>query len=327
MDYHLDQECMNDWLQSYYSFAYKWWKNPTILKFPNKRSLNVLVQRHFFNSNPHIAEINAYSIYEEKEDRIVVTEALLDCMLDVLWNTHFERNRQEWLYDVERFLCCFHELGHLLLGHCQLCKYMNFSAIETSSNRAQIDTSVYQTLEMDADLFAVRRLAEHMMSIVVVPGGLAAIGYDDLDMLYYDTLCGIRAFSYVLCLQEMEEANRQYNISIMTGKPQQGRQPGQQTHKHPPSLSRGYIMGITFMEHLRKFFKIPDKQKDFEKIFYAAEEMFGGYTLSSKDFNLMYQYVLDGTFYETHKRMKWYWLSDIRKKLKPYSRITMGLLF
>lgn len=83
--------------------------------------------------------------------------------------------------------CAYHELGHLLVGHCQLCENMRFAAVDTEEERAGLDIPVYQALEMDADLFAGRRVAERAASMIV-NGSMGHFGYDDYNLFYFDTL-------------------------------------------------------------------------------------------------------------------------------------------
>lgn len=317
------QEVKND-LYSYYSFVYNPFLNRTIKKFPNKRELTVEIQRRVMTSGRK-PEINAYSIYTETEDRILVTEELVELMAGVLANTKFSRDRQEWMFYVEFFLCTFHELGHLLLGHCEINKKKSLSAREVDLDDLEIDTSLYQALEMDADYFAVRRLGEKVATMIRY-NDIDAFGYHDHEMFYYDTLYGIRAFYYILSLEEIKEAQRQHDISLLTGLPQRGCQPGQQTHDHPPSLARAYNSGLLFMEHLRKYFRIRGDENLFKDIFFTADEVFGNHHLSAEKFQKIYKYVLDGTFVNTNRRLRKYYIEDVRKKLKPYSRIAMDLI-
>lgn len=53
--------------------------------------------------------------------------------------------------------------------------------------------------------------------------------------------------------------------------------------------------------------------------------MFGGKVLTQEEFQKIYKYVLDGTFETARKRVKNYWMTDVRKMVKEYSRISAGL--
>lgn len=324
-DYDFSRQSVINDLYDYYSFVYNPSKNRTIKKHPKNRELTVTIQQHVMNAGRK-PEINAYSIYKESEDCILITEDLMNSLENVLANTGFNQNRRDWMFYVEFFLCAFHELGHLLLGHCEISKKMSLSAIEVNLDNLGIDTSLYQALEMDADFFAVRRLGEKVASMMKF-NCIDVFGYHDHEMFYYDTLYGIRAFYYVLTLEEIKKAQRQRNISIQTGLPQKGCQPGEQTHIHPPSLARAYNSGLLFMEHIKKYFRIKGNKKRFNNIFFTADQVFDNYILSEETFCEMYQYVLDGTFVNTNKRLRKYYITVVRKRLKPYSRITMGLIF
>lgn len=324
MDNSIYQENIRYFLQEYYSLVYNPRKNRTILRFPAHRDLHIEIKDRVYKTGNR-PEINAYSFYDTNDDRIFITDDLMDLMSRVSLRNSFSDDRQDWMFNVEYLLCAFHELGHLLVGHCQLCDQMRLSAVETEDEQSGLDVSLYQTLEMDADLFAGRRVAERAASMIY-DGSMKHFSYSDPELFYYDTLRGIRAFFYVLEYLEQKEAIRQHDISVMTGQPQRGCQPNENTHLHPPSLARGYSTGLVFMEHMRKYFKIPGSKDEFMKIFLSGEEMFGDYTLTQEEFQKLYRYILDGTFERARKRIKWYWITDVRKQLKQYSRISVGLI-
>lgn len=325
MDYSIYQENINFYLQQYYKFTYNAQKNRTILKFPDPRKLLFEIKDKVYKIGKQ-PEINAYSIYDKDVDRIYITEALMDLMSRTSQNNEFADDRQDWMFNVEYLLCAYHELGHLLVGHCQLCEHMRLAAVETQEEQSGLDVSLYQTLEMDADLFAGRRVAERAATMIY-DGSMEYFNYKNYKKFYYDTLRGIRAFFYVLEYLELMEAKRQHNISVLTGSPQKGCQPNENTHLHPPALARGYSTGLVFMEHMRKFFKISGNRDAFMKIFYSGEEMFGGVKLTQEQFQKIYQYVLDGTFETARKRIKRHWILNVRKDLKKYSRISVGLIY
>lgn len=324
MCYSVYQENLNYFLQEYYAFVYNPKKNRIIKKFPAHRELRFEIKDRVYKSGKQ-PEINAYSVYDTEYDRIFITEGLVDMMSDATLRSKFNEDRAAWMFNVEMYLCAYHELGHLLVGHCQLCENMRLAAVETEEEKSGLDISVYQTLEMDADLFAGRRVAERAASMIV-DGSMGHFGYDDYKLFYFDTLRGIRAFFYVLERLEWLEARRQHDISVKTGKPQRGCQPDENTHRHPPSLARGYSTGLVFVEHMRRYFKISGDKDEFMKIFFAGEEMFGGKVLTQEEFQKIYKYVLDGTFETARKRVKNYWMTDVRKMVKEYSRISAGLL-
>ena len=120
-DYDFSRQSVINDLYDYYSFVYNPSKNRTIKKHPKNRELTVTIQHHVMNAGRK-PEINAYSIYKESEDCILITEDLMNSLENVLANTGFNQNRRDWLFYVECFLCAFHELGHLLLGHCEISK-------------------------------------------------------------------------------------------------------------------------------------------------------------------------------------------------------------
>lgn len=324
MDYSIYQDNINFFLQDYYDLVYNPEKNRTILKFPTRRNLHIEIKDKVYKTGSR-PEINAYSIYDISDDRIFITEELMGLMAEVVLRNRFSDDRQDWMFNVEYLMCAYHELGHLLIGHCQLCDQMRLAAIETEEEQSGLDVSLYQTLEMDADLFAGRRVAERAASMIC-DGTMKHFSYSDYRLFYYDTLRGMRAFFYVLEYLEHKEAVRQHDISVMTGQPQRGCQPNENTHLHPPSLARGYSAGLVFMEHMRKYFKIRGNKEEFMNIFFAGEQMFGGYTPSREEFQKIYRYVLDGTFEKARKRVKRYWITDVRKLLEPYSRISLGLI-
>lgn len=325
MDYMCYQDNINFFLQQYYNFVYDPKQNRHIKKFSERRSLRFEIKNRVYKTGNR-PEINAYSFYDTKDDRIFLTDKLVELMSSTSQRSNFEEDRQDWMFNVELGLCAYHELGHLLLGHCQLCDNMKLAAIETEEIKTGLDVGLYQTLEMDADMFAGRRIAERAATMIF-DGSMGHFGYDDYNIFYYDTLRGIRAFFYVLEYLELLEARRQHDISVMTGKPQRGCQPGECTHVHPPALARGHYTGLVFMEHMRKFFGIKGKKDKFMKIFYSGEKMFGEYDLTQEEFEKIYKYILDGTFEYTAKRMKHYWITDVRKQLKEYSRISVNLIF
>lgn len=325
MNYTRYQENINFFLQQYYDFVYDPKQNMHIKKFPARRRLKFEIKDRVCKTGNR-PEINAYSFYDREDDRIFITEKLIELMSITSLRSNFDEDRQDWMFNVELYLCAFHELGHLLVGHCQLCENMKLSAIETEEINTGLNIPIYQTLEADADMFAGRRIAERAATMIF-DGSMGHFGYNDYNTFYYDTLWGIRAFFYVLEYLEILEAKRQHNISVMTGKPQRGCQPGEMTHKHPPALARGYYTGLVFMEHMRKYFKIKGKKDEFMKIFYSGEEVFGGYTLTQEQFEKIYQYILNGTFERMRKRIKQYWFTDVRKQLKEYSRISVNLIF
>lgn len=325
MDYSIYQENINYFLQEYYNSVYNPKKNRTILRFPEHRNLHFEIKGNVYKTGKR-PEINAYSFYDKSVDRIFVTEALMNLMSYASQRNDFANDRQDWMFNVEYLLCAYHELGHLLVGHCQLCDHMRLAAVETEVEQSGLDVSLYQTLEMDADLFAGRRVAERAASMIY-DGTMKHFNYKDKQLFYYDTLRGIRGFFYVLEFLEIMEAQRQHNISVLTGLPQRGCQPGENTHLHPPSLARGYWTGLVFMEHMRKFFKISGNRDMYMKIFFSGEKMFGGQDLTQEQFQKIYKYILDGTFERAGKRMKRYYILDVRKQLKKYSRISVGLIF
>lgn len=325
LDYSIRQENMNYFLQQYYDFIYNPKNNRTIARFPEHRNLHFEIKGKVYRTGKR-PEINAYSIYDKNVDRIFITEALMDLMSCTSHRNDFTNDRQDWMSNVEYLLCAYHELGHLLVGHCQLCDNMRLAAVETEDEQSGLDVALYQALEMNADLFAGQRVAE-LAASMIYDGTMEHFNYNDYQLFYYDTLRGIRAFFYVLEYLEIMEAKRQHDISVLTGLPQRGCQPGEATHLHPPSLARGYWTSLTFMEHMRKFFKINGNRNTFMQIFFSGEKMFGGFDLTQEQFQKMYQYILDGTFERLGKRMKRNWFLSVRKQLKKYSRMSVGLIF
>lgn len=194
MCYSVYQENLNYFLQEYYVFVYNPKKNRTIKKFPAHRELRFEIKDRVYKSGKQ-PEINAYSVYDTEYDRIFITEGLVDMMSDATLRSKFNEDRAAWMFNVEMYLCAYHELGHLLVGHCQLCENMRLAAVETEEEKSGLD------------------------------------------------------------------------ISVKTGKPQRGCQPDENTHRHPPSLARGYSTGLVFMEHMRRYFKISGDKDEFMKIF------------------------------------------------------------
>lgn len=57
----------------------------------------------------------------------------------------------------------FHELGHHLDGHLSyLVDYLGLSSLKAQGNDSEIEFSIYQTLEMDADAFAIQLLLDNV---------------------------------------------------------------------------------------------------------------------------------------------------------------------
>lgn len=135
MDCSRYQENIRYFLQEYYNLVYNPRKNRTILKFPVHRNLHIEIKDRVYKTGNH-PESNAYSFYDTNDDWIFITEDLMELMSRVTLGNGFSDDRQDWMFNVEYNLCAYHELGHLLVGHCQLCDQMRLAAVETEEERS-----------------------------------------------------------------------------------------------------------------------------------------------------------------------------------------------
>ncbi|CCZ07358.1 hypothetical protein [Culturomica massiliensis] len=310
------QDIINITLQDYYSFVYNPTNNPLIENL-SKRDLLFKIERHGV-ANGKYPIINAFSIYKATKDVIIITEKLVEMIESIIFNSEPDNNRAACMIDTAISYCAFHEMGHLLLGHCQIQKDMRMCAIENTNENT--DIAIYQMLEADADTFAAKRLGEKMVTLIFDDRYKSILGYKSIDIFYEDILKGINAFFYILMYLELLEAKESYMLTS-NGEIPKGRRHNEATHDHPPAIARCYYTGKTLIEHLYYQFQIPPKEKYFMEILYSSDYLFGGIELTSMQKEKKFNHITDGSFDETFNAMRQEWLLNTCKILSQYSRI------
>jgi hypothetical protein len=315
------EDVVNMTLQNYYEFAYNPSSNPIIKSFLPKRELLFTIEKRSFAKGKHPI-INAFSIYKTDKDVIIITEKLAEMIENLILNSESNNDRASCMIDTANLFCAFHELGHLLLGHCQIQKNARLCAIEKSHENTGVDIALYQMLETDADTFAAKRIGEKMVTIISDGRYKTVLGYNSIDDFYEDTLKGIVAFFYILMYLEVLESREVFMFTPDDEIPK-GFRPNEATHIHPPAIARCYCSGKTLIEHLNHFFHIPPKEDYFLKTLFSSDSIFGGIELTQKQIQRKYQYLIDGTFDKNFEALKEEWFLNTRNILAPYSRIAV----
>lgn len=314
------EEAIYGRLHDFYSLTYDEERNSIIKNFPLPRELKVEVKDMLDVKGYHV--INAYSIYEPHTDHIVITEKFIDVMSEVLLNGGFEEYRAAWMLYVEIMFCSFHEFGHLLIGHCQLCNNMKMAVVESAKDESGLEKNVLQALETDADLFAGRRIAD-LTATYIYSNKMRMYDYTNWELFYYDMLRGIRAFFFILEILEFEESKRLHKVAVETGKDEKEIIRSAKRNNHPPTIFRGYCVGETMMAYLSKYFGIEGKRRKFIEIFIYGEKYFGGSYLRMKTFWKIYKHLLNGSVADSLERIKCYYTEELAGELKKYSRLPL----
>lgn len=315
------QDIVNLTLQNYYEFANNPSTNPIIKSFLPKRELLFTIEKRSFANGKHPI-INAFSIYKTNEDKIIITEKLAEMIENLILNSESDDNRASCMIDTANLFCAFHEMGHLLLGHCQIQKNMKMCAIENSQENMEIDIALYQMLEADADTFAAKRIGEKMVTLISDGRYKNILGYNSIDDFYEDTLKGIIAFFYILMYLEILDSREAFRLTPDNEIPK-GFRTNEATHIHPPAIARCYYSGKTLIEHLNYFYQIPQKEEYFLETLFLSDSIFGGIELTQEQIQRKYQYLIDGTFDKNFESLKEEWFLNTRKILAPYSRIAV----
>lgn len=315
------QDILDITIQDYYAQVYDLSKNPIILKFLPERKLLFTIEKQEFVKGKYPVT-NAFSIYRPNEDVVIITEKLAEMIQNLIYNAEPDNNRAACMLDTALLFCAFHELGHLLLGHCQLQKEMRMCAIENSNENKDIDIALYQQLETDTDMFAAKRIGEKMMAIISDGKYRSVLGYNSIDAFYKDILKGINAFFYILIYKELLDARESYMLTP-ANEPPKGYRENEITHIHPPALARCYYSGKTLMEHLHCYFHIPPKDEYFMDILYSVDYIFGGIKRDAKQREDKYNFDKKRIeiFDDKLTAIKQEWLYNTRKIIAPYSRI------
>lgn len=315
------QDIINLTLQNYHEFTYNLSSNPIIKSFLPKRELSFAIENQSFAKGRHPV-INAFSIYKTDKDVIIITEKLAEMIENLILNSESDDNRASCMIDTANLFCAFHEMGHLLLGHCQIQKNMQMCAIEDPHKNMEIDIALYQMLEADADTFAAKRIGEKMVTLISDGRYKTILGYNSIDDFYEDTLKGIVAFFYILMYLEILESREAFMLTPDNEIPK-GARPNEATHIHPPAIARCYYSGKTLIEHVNCFFQMPLKEEYFLETLFSSDLIFGGIQLTQEQIQKKYQYLIDGTFDTNFEALKEEWFLNTRKILSPYSRIAV----
>jgi len=313
------QDIVDITLQDYYTFTYNPSSNPVIKSFLPQRKLSFRIEKQSFaNDKYHI--MNAFALYNTNNDEIIITEKLAEMMEGIILNSEQDNDRASCMLDVAITFCAFHEMGHLLSGHCQIQKDMKMCAIEDSNESPDIDIAIYQALEIDSDTFAAKRLGEKMAALILDGRYKSVLGYNSVNDYYEDVLKGICAFFYILMYLEVVDAQKHHKHTAANEIPK-GRRSNESTHPHPPAVARCNCSGKTLMEHLHYFFKIPPMEQCFMEILLSSDSLFADIELTSEQMQRKFQFLIDGTFDDAFKTAREEWYVNTHKILKPYSRI------
>ncbi len=291
-------------LNSYYDFVREYLYNIANRYEDANRKLSIEIMECTENVNGIDINIpNAFAVYEKDVDRIIISNDLVERIENVAFNIIGDDSKASVVIDTALLLCAFHELGHLLVGHCQITKSQALSALYVPTISTDELYDIYHLLEINADSFAAQRIVEKICANIMDRSYIDVLGYADYDSFINDVVCGINIFFTVIGYLETDyfesinpnEYNRSINIDKKFGS-------------HPPSLVRNYAVLKAFTRHLKLFIKY---DLDVKKSITSRMENFGiHYTNKEKKF--IYKSVYNGIYdrlineFEAHFMLKGY---------------------
>ena len=178
-------------------------------------------------------------------------------------------------------------------------------------------------MELDADMFACRRIAEKMASCGYNQDIMNALHYRDMELLYYDTLRGIRAVFFVLEYLEIVESIRLHENAMKLGRSGMSAMQPPKRNSHPPVMYRCYYSLRAIEEHMATYFHFKGSRRRLTNIYLSGEKDFGGISLSPGKFMKTYGNLFNGSMKNTYQMIQKYSYEVLRNELMPYSRIPL----
>lgn len=230
---------------------------------------------------------NAFAIYESNTDHIIISNDLIEKIEYVTFNTIEDNNKATIVIDTALLFCAFHELGHLLIGHCQLKKSLSLNALYLPTIPTDELYDLYHLLEINADSFAAQRIVEKICTNILNNNHTDVLGYVDIYSFIDDVVCGINIFFTIigylntdyLYRTDPNDYNKTFNIDKKFGS-------------HPPSIVRNYAVLKAFARHIKLFI---DYDLDIKRIITSRMENFGiRYTSEEKEY--IYSSIYNGTY-------------------------------
>lgn len=276
-------------LNSYYRSVYSYLNsNVAVKREEGDRILNIDVLECTECVNGiEISIPNAFAIYESNVDHIIISNDLIERIENLVFNTIEDNNKATVVIDTALLFCAFHELGHLLIGHCQLIKSQSLNALYSPIIPSDELYDVYHLLEIDADSFASQRIVEKMCANILDKNYKEVLGYDNQYCFVNDVVCGINIFFSIIGYLETDylqridpnEYCRAMNIEKKFGT-------------HPPSLVRNYAALKAFARHINLFINF---ELDVKEAVASRMENFGiYYTKTEKEY--IYRSIYNGTY-------------------------------
>ena len=172
--------------------------------------------------------INAYAIYNENEDTILMTNELYRQIFLFFTLSEYQFEHTFWMASLALGFCLSHEASHLFDGHCQLCKNNKLSLLYNEKTGLTYDE--HQAIELEADALASGRVSD-ILSTSIEKNLYKNFYYKDEESFLSDSMRAICGVFYYLRFLGVDEHSSLNNCS------------------HPPSFVRCFRTAMAFIEH------------------------------------------------------------------------------
>lgn len=275
-------------LNSYYKFIREYLYNIAKRYEDAERKLTIDVLECIESINGiDISIPNAFAVYETNIDHIIISNDLVERIENVTFNIIEDDNKASVVIDTALLFCAFHELGHLLIGHCQLKKSQALNALYNPIIPTDELYDMYHLLEINADSFAAQRIVEKICANILDKHHIDILGYDNHSNYINDVVCGINIFFSIIGYLETDCFNRvdpnEYSKTVNIDN---------KFGSHPPSIVRNYTVLKAFAQHLKLFI---NHDLDIKESITSRMKNFG-VCYTSREMKNVYKSVYDGTY-------------------------------
>lgn len=274
-------------LNSYYNFVREYLYSTARHEDANRKLSIDILECTEVEDGREIGIPNAFAVYEAHIDHITISNDLVERIENVTFNIIEDDSKATVVIDTALLFCAFHELGHLLIGHCQLIKSQVLNALYAPTIPTDELYDIYHLLEINADSFAAQRIVEKICSNILDRNHIDVLGYHDYYHFINDVVCGINIFFTVIGYLETDYLERvnpnEYNKTINIDK---------KFDTHPPSIVRNYAVLKAFALHLKLFV---DYNLDVKESITSRMENFGIY-YTNQEKECIYKSVYDGIY-------------------------------